>query len=112
MQTTLNNQPKERQNAGLTTQPIQAGACSDYRREWGRTEHVDQTYGIKRGTLYNLHADGKINGKVLRVRGQLKGVRLWDMDSIRRFIESQSDCMEESGNEKTPVVELGQIKLS
>jgi len=74
---------------------VQAGDFSRVCPEWGRTDDVQRVFGIKRGTLYNLHTDRHVKGKVLRVRGQLKGVRLWDMDSIRRFIEAQSDCLDE-----------------
>jgi hypothetical protein len=66
-------------------------AQNNYSREWGRTEHVYQQFGIKRGTLYNLFADGKIEGREKRIRGQMKGIRLWNMDSIRRYIESPMD---------------------
>jgi hypothetical protein len=48
----------------------------------------------------------------LRVRGNVKGVRLWNMDSIRQFIESQSDCIDALENKKAPVVELGQCGLN
>ena len=73
----------------LTTQPIQAGDFSGTAQEFGRTEHVARQFGIKRGTLYNLYGDGKVRGCVLRVRGKQKGVRLWDMQSIRDYIRSQ-----------------------
>lgn len=48
-------------------------------------------FGIKRGTLYNLHQDGEIEGKVLRVRGKLTGVRIWNAQSIRDYIKRQSN---------------------
>ena len=59
--------------------------------EFARTEQIYQMFGIKRGTLYNLHRAGLIKGKVLRVRGNLTGVRLWDVQSIRGYINSQPD---------------------
>ena len=59
--------------------------------EFGTSEDVRKYYGIKKGTLYNLHKCGKVRGKVLRVTGEFKGVRIWDMASIRDFILSQGD---------------------
>ena len=96
----------------LTIDEIKPANIGEIKPEFGTTDDVRKYYGIKRGTLYNLHADRKIDGKVLRVRGTVKGVRLWNMDSIRRFIESQSDCLEEPENKKAPVVELGQCELN
>jgi hypothetical protein len=83
-----------------TAAPVAPANIGEIRPEFGTTDDVRKYYGIKRGTLYNLHADRKIHGKVLRVRGNVKGVRLWNMDSIRQFIESQSDDFE---NEKALV---------
>ena len=77
----------------VTTEPVQAGNFSGILPEWGRTEDVARHFGIKRGTLYNLHAAGKVRGKVLRVRGKLTGVRLWELQSIREFINSQPDTI-------------------
>lgn len=73
----------------LTTQPVQPGDFSGTAQEFGTTLDVRKVYGIKKGSLYNLHGQGKVRGKVLRVTGELKGIRLWDMQSIRKYIESQ-----------------------
>lgn len=54
--------------------------------EFGRTNDLKLLYGLRRGTVYNLAADGKIRGVVLRVRGTKSGVRLWDLQSVRTFI--------------------------
>lgn len=96
-------------NRVFTAQPVQTGNPADYRQEWGRTPDVERVFGIKRGTLYNLYADGKIDGRELRVRGQLKGVRLWNMDSIRRFIEEQPYSFGDADNidEKAPLFGRG-----
>lgn len=76
---------------GNTIETIQAGKFSDILPEFGRTADVQRHFGIKRGTLYNLHADGRVRGVVLRSRGQLTGVRLWDMASIRAYIEKSME---------------------
>ena len=73
----------------FTTAPVQPSHCD--KPEFGRTADVQHMFGIKRGTLYNLLQDGKIKGVLLRVRGQKSGVRLFDLDSIRRFIYSQME---------------------
>ena len=75
----------------LTTEPVQAGDFRGVIPEFGSTEDVRRHFGIKKGTLYNLHKQRKVRGKVLRVTGDFKGVRIWDMGSVRAFIHSQSD---------------------
>ena len=57
--------------------------------EFGRTPDVEKYFGIKKGTLYNLLKKGKVHGVVLRPSGQTKGVRLWDLASIRGYIYSE-----------------------
>ena len=90
MGTTFLNQ-NERTNAHLTSQPIQAGNFTGVLPEFGRAEDVRRHFGIKKGTLYNLLKQRKVRGRVLRVTGEFKGVRLWDMASVRAFIHSQND---------------------
>ena len=81
------------QNEGpdFTTRPVAAGDFSGAIPEFGRTPDVERYFGIKKGTLYNLLEQGKIRGSNLRQAGQFKGVRLWDMASIRDYIYSQMD---------------------
>jgi hypothetical protein len=73
----------------MTIEPVQAGSFTGIAPEFGRTADVAKHFGIKRGTLYNLLEAGKVRGVVLRVKGKQKGVRLWDMQSIRDYIRSQ-----------------------
>ncbi|MFM1561027.1 MAG: hypothetical protein ACKJSK_17080 [Roseibacillus sp.] len=75
----------------FTTNPVQAGDFNEAMREFGRTPDVERCFGIKKGTLYNLFDQGKIRGVTLRPSGHIKGVRLWDMASIRNYIHSQMD---------------------
>ena len=75
----------------FTTNPVQAGEFNGVMPEFGRTPDVERCFGIKKGTLYNLLEQGKIRGVVLRPSGHMKGVRLWDMASIRDYIYSQMD---------------------
>ena len=71
---------------------IAPAIIGEIRPEFGTSEDVRKYFGIKKGTLYNLHKMQKVRGKVLRVTGQFKGVRLWDMQSVRACIQSQDDA--------------------
>lgn len=70
----------------LTQEP--ARAC------WPDPEFVDckgleAGWGIKRSLAYALLADGKIQGVSLRRRNQVRGKRLFKVDSVRSFLNSQ-----------------------
>jgi hypothetical protein len=73
----------------LTTNPVESGDFTEAMPEFGRTPDVERYFGIKKGTLYNLLEQGKVRGVVLRPSGQMKGVRLWDLASIRSYIYSE-----------------------
>jgi hypothetical protein len=77
---------RDREAKRTTTALVQRGDFTGAAPEFGRTPDVTRTFGLRRGTLYNLAADGKIRGVLLRSRGQKSGCRLWDMESIRRYI--------------------------
>lgn len=74
----------------LTIEKTGAPANEDIRPEFMRTPQVGRAFGIGRGTLYNMLADGLVTGVVLRVRGKKSGLRLWSVDSIRRAILNSS----------------------
>lgn len=67
--------------------------------EFLRTEGVKRCFGIKRGTLYNLWNEKQIKGKLLRRKGRLTGVRIWDVQSIRDYINSQTEEPSEDEND-------------
>lgn len=75
----------------MTMAPIEVGDNSDTTPEFVRTSDLRRMFGLARGTVYNLHRDGKIRGVLLRVKGRKSGVRLWDVSSVRAFIR---DSME------------------
>ena len=79
-------------NKQLTVAPVCVGDLSHTLPEFGRTGDVNRLFGLKRGTLYNLHTEGKIKGVLLRVRGNKSGVRLWNLRSILNFIYSQMEA--------------------
>ena len=68
---------------------LEAGDLRGVAPEFGRTADVQRLFGLKRGTLYNLYNEGKILGRTLRVRGQTSGVRLWDLESVRKHIRAE-----------------------
>jgi hypothetical protein len=79
------------ENRSKTTEPVRPGDFNQTTPEFGRAADCQRVFGLRRGTLYNLLADGKIRGHLLRVRGAKSGVRLFDMDSIRRFIRQSNN---------------------
>lgn len=54
-------------------------------------------FGLGRTYLYQLLEQGLIEGVSLRKRGQTKGKRLWNVDSIRSYLNAQ---MEEQERER------------
>jgi len=48
-------------------------------------------FGIRRSLAYVLLGDGVIKGVSLRRRGQLRGKRLFAVDSVRAFLRSQME---------------------
>jgi hypothetical protein len=77
----------------LTLKNITPANLAEIAPEFGSTTDVRRYFGIKKGTLYNLYNSGKVRGKLLRVTGDFKGVRIWDMASIRGYIDSQKDTL-------------------
>jgi len=53
---------------------------------------LEAGWGIKRSLAYALLADGKIQGVSLRRRNQIRGKRLFSVDSIREFLRSQMEA--------------------
>ena len=83
-------------NESKTTAAVEAGNFTGVVPEFGRTADLQKTFGLRRGTAYNLLLDGKIKGVLLRVRGKKSGCRLWDMASVRDYIHSQMDAGKDS----------------
>ena len=50
---------------------------------------LEAGWGIKRSLAYQLLADGKIQGVSLRRRNQVRGKRLFSVDSVRAFLREQ-----------------------
>ena len=79
-----------------TTAPLNEAAA---RASWPDPEFVDckgleAGWGIKRSLAYALLAEGKIQGVSLRRRNQIRGKRLFKVDSVRAFLNSQMESGE------------------
>ncbi len=76
---------------GFTTKPVFAGNCTDVMPEFGRWQDVQRLFGIKRGTLYLLVAEGHIKSVSLRRKGNLKGCRLYYLQSVSDYLHRLLD---------------------
>jgi len=54
--------------------------------EFGRWRDVERLFGIKRGTLYNLMAEGKVKSVILRHKGNVHGCRLIHLASVSQYL--------------------------
>lgn len=76
-----------------TTSPVsvaQVGATQD--PEFLDAAGLQSRFGIKRSLAYVLLGDGAIKGVSLRRRGQVRGKRLFDVESVRNYLKSRMDC--------------------
>jgi len=71
-----------------TLTPATAGNTSGALPEFGRWRDVERLFGIKRGTLYNLMAEGKVKSLVLRRKGNLHGCRLIHLASVSQYLNN------------------------
>jgi hypothetical protein len=83
----MKNQRKD--FGSITTAPVMPDNFHDAAKEFGRTKDVERIFSIKRGTLYNAAKLGLVRGVLLRLRGKKSGVKLWDMESIARWIQGE-----------------------
>jgi len=54
-----------------------------------------ELFGIKRSLAYVLLRDGAIQGVSLRRRGQVRGKRLFSVDSVREFLRARMEVRNE-----------------
>ena len=73
----------------LTTEPITQANTSQALPEFGRVNDVQKLFGVKRGILYRWIADGKVKSVCIREPGNVQGVRLIHLESVRDYIVSQ-----------------------
>jgi hypothetical protein len=73
----------------VTIKPVTASPASD--AEFCDSPGAFQRFGLRRSLLYELHKLGLIKGVSLRRRSAARGKRLWSIDSIRSYLNSQMD---------------------
>jgi len=72
-----------------TISPVEAGRFLT--PEFLDVDQMRAYFGLKQSLLYRLLAEGKIRGVSIRQRGKTRGRRLFDVDSVRQFLNSQVD---------------------
>jgi hypothetical protein len=80
----------ETSQRSTTTEPVRATDAAKVDPEFVRFDGLYRMFGIRRGSAYNLIADGEIKSVSLRIRGTKQGVRLIDVQSVREFLARQS----------------------
>ena len=71
--------------------PVESGNFTGITPEFGRATDLQKMFGLRRGTIYNLLRAGRIRGCLLRVKGKKSGVRVFEIQSVRDFINSQME---------------------
>jgi hypothetical protein len=70
-----------------TTVPVETSPAND--AEFCDCAGAFLRFGLKRSLLYDLYGQKLIKGVSLRRRGAIRGKRLWSVDSIRAYLNSQ-----------------------
>jgi Helix-turn-helix domain len=73
----------------LTIASVESGRFSS--PEFLDVDQVRSYFGLKQSLLYRLLAENKIRGVSIRQRGKTRGRRLFDVESIRQYLNSQVD---------------------
>jgi hypothetical protein len=76
-------------NNQLTDSPIEPGRFVT--PEFLDVDQVRAYFGLKQSFLYRLLAENKIRAVCIRQRGKVRGRRLFDVESIRSFLNAQVD---------------------
>jgi hypothetical protein len=74
----------------LTIESVRAGIVSGD-PEFLDAVGVEKHFGIRRSLLFRLLAEKQIRGVSIRQKGRLRGKRLFDCASIRKFLLSNVD---------------------
>lgn len=82
------SEPTEARAAGLTATPVFAGSSIGVMPEFGRWQDVQRLFGIRRGTLYNLLAEGRVKCISMRRKGNKHGCRLFYLPGISEMLHS------------------------
>jgi hypothetical protein len=66
--------------------------CDDIEIEYGPQPEATRRFGLKRGMLYLLDAEGAIKSRIVRRKGSRgAGIRLFDFNSIRQYFDQSPD---------------------
>jgi len=80
---------KDTQMKIQTTEPVEVGNRNGVLPEFGRVKDVQDLFGVKRGLAYRWMNQGKIKSVLIREPGNIQGVRLIHLASVRDYITSQ-----------------------
>lgn len=83
--------PVELDNANQLRNRLAEPATSALMPEFLDVDQVRIYFGIKQSLLYRLLAERKIRAASIRQRGKTRGRRLFDVASIRAFLNAQVD---------------------
>ena len=72
-----------------TIETVAAGNTKQTMPEFGRVADVQKMFGVKRGILYRWINAGKVKSVCIREAGNIQGVRLIHLESVRNYINSQ-----------------------
>ncbi len=72
-----------------TSAPVVAGNTAQTLPEFGRVNDVQKLFGVKRGILYRWIGEGKVKSVCIREPGNVQGVRLIHLASVRDYINKQ-----------------------
>lgn len=77
--------------SGETTDPIfcRRGKGNHLEPEFCDIYGLRAMFGLRRSLAYQLLAEGAINGVSLRKKGSLRGKRLFNVASVRAFLNSK-----------------------
>ena len=67
---------------------LQSSGAQAVLPEFGRWRDVQRLFGIKRGTLYNLVAEGRVKSISMRRKGNAHGCRLFYLPGISHYLNS------------------------
>lgn len=73
----------------LTAEPVKEAGIKETLPEFGRVNDVQRLFGVKRGILYRWIGEGKVKSVCIREPGNIQGVRLIHLASVRAYINSQ-----------------------
>jgi hypothetical protein len=86
------------QTPSLLTDATVAGNTNGMLSEFGRWRDVERLFGIKRGLLHLICAEGKVKSVLIRRRGNIHGTRYYYLPSVRAYLHGLME--EQVGQEK------------